>query len=232
MAYHLFKKQNTPVRGVLFDMDGVIIDTEKLYTRFWQEAGIALGYPMTKEHAMGLRSLNRAFGEAKLKSYFGEGIDYEAVRNKRIELMDAFIGDNGVDPKPGVYALLDALHEKGIPCAIASSSPHSRIEQYLKPLGLYSRFDAIVSGYDVAKGKPEPDIYLTAASKIGIDPKFCYAVEDSPAGILSAYKAGCMPIMVPDQDLPDEKTQERLFALCDSLTDVIPLLWSKNHKRI
>ncbi len=224
MAYKIYKEQNTPVWGVLFDMDGVIIDSEKLYTRFWQEAGIALGYPMTKEHAMGLRSLNRAFGEAKLRSYFGQAVDYEAMRNKRIELMDAFIGDNGVEAKPGVYKLLDALQEKGIPCAIASSSPHDRIRQYLKPLGLYDRFDAIVSGYDVAKGKPEPDIYLTAAAKIGVKPNFCLAVEDSPAGILSGFRARCMPVMVPDQDLPDEETEGKLFALCDSLTDVIPIL--------
>lgn len=224
MAYTIYKEQNTPVQGVLFDMDGVIIDSEKLYTRFWQEAGITLGYPMTKEHAMGLRSLNRTFGEAKLKSYFGDGVDYEAMRNKRIELMDDYIGDNGVEAKPGVYQLLDALNEKGIPCAIASSSPHDRIAQYLKPLGLYDRFDAIVSGYDVAKGKPEPDIYLKASEKIGVRPEFCFAVEDSPAGIMSGYLAGCKPIMVPDQDLPDVQTVGRLYALCDSLSDMISLL--------
>lgn len=224
MACRIINKQDTPIRGVLFDMDGVIVDTEKLYTHFWQEAGIALGYPMAKAHAMGLRSLNRAFGEAKLKSYFGDGIDYEAVRNKRIELMDAYIAVHGVEAKPGIYELLDALENKGIPCAVASSSPHDRITVYLKPLGLYHRFHTIVSGYDVAKGKPEPDIYLTAAEKIGVTPELCLAIEDSPAGILSGFRAGCKPVMVPDQDTPDEETKSRLFALCDSLTDVISLL--------
>lgn len=223
MAYTLCKNR-TPVKGVLFDMDGVIIDTERLYTRFWQEAGIALGYPMTKEHAMGLRSLSREFEIAKIKEYFGPQADYDEIRNRRIEIMDAFIGEKGVAPKPGVYALLDALDAKGIPYAIASSSPVDRIEMYLKPLGIYERFHAIVSGYEVAKGKPEPDIYLTAAEKIGIEPEFCLAVEDSPAGILSGFRAGCMPVMVPDQDEPDEITLPRLYALCDSLEDIIELL--------
>lgn len=224
MAYTIYKQQNTPVRGVLFDMDGVILDTEKLYTRFWREAGIALGYPMTREHAMGMRSLNRTYGEAKLRSYFGEDVDYEAVRSKRIELMEAFINENGVEPKPGIFALLDALKAKGIPYSIATSSPRERVERYLKPLGLYDRFNVIVSGYEVPKGKPEPDIYLKAAEKIGKDPACCIAVEDSPAGILSAFRAGCMPVMVPDQDKPDSDTLGRLYALCDSLMDLVDLI--------
>ena len=77
-------------QAILFDMDGVILDTEKLYTRFWQEAANALGYPMTKEQAMGLRSLNREFGAAKMQAYFDVPVNYEEVRNKRIELMNAF----------------------------------------------------------------------------------------------------------------------------------------------
>ena len=83
------------IKGILFDMDGVVLDTEKLYTRFWQEAAQFYGYPMTKEQALGMRSLNRGVGEAKLKSYFGQSVDYEQVRNKRMELMDAFIEREG-----------------------------------------------------------------------------------------------------------------------------------------
>ncbi|MGN1158404.1 MAG: HAD family hydrolase, partial [Agathobacter sp.] len=94
------------IKGILFDMDGVVLDTEKLYTRFWQEAAQAYGYPMTKEQALGMRSLNRGIGEEKLKSYFGESIDYELVRKKRMELMDAFIEKEGVELKPGIVELL------------------------------------------------------------------------------------------------------------------------------
>lgn len=226
MAYEIKNSQwrKGPIRGVLFDMDGVILDTEKLYTRFWQEALQALGYPMTREQALGMRSLNRDAGAAKLKSYFGAAVDYAAARSKRIELMDAFVRLHGVEPKPGICELLDYLKSRGIPTAITTSSPMERVEEYLTPLGLRNRFDRIVTGYDVPKGKPEPDIYLAGAAAIGIPPEQCIALEDSDTGILSAYRAKCLPVMVPDQDVPAAETLPRLYALASTLTDLISIV--------
>ena len=94
------------IKAIFFDMDGLVLDTEKLYTRFWQEAGLVMGYPMTKQHALGMRSLNRDAGLAKMKSYFGESVDYDGTRQKRIELMEAFIQKEGVEVKPGLDVLL------------------------------------------------------------------------------------------------------------------------------
>lgn len=227
MAYKIFQPERggiRPVRGVLFDMDGLILDTEKLYTRFWAEAARALGYPMTRQQALGMRSLNRQAGADKLQSYFGPGISYPEVRNKRIELMDAFVRKEGVQPKPGIYELLDALEARGIAAAVTTSSPLDRVEEYLKPLGLFDRFQKICTGYEVPRGKPEPDIYLWGAASLGLAPEECLALEDSPAGILSAHRAGCLPVMIPDQDPPDEATLPLLYALADSLTDVIALI--------
>lgn len=212
------------IKGILFDMDGVILDTEKLYTRFWQEAANALGYPMTKEQAMGLRSLNREFGAAKMQSYFEVPVDYEAVRNKRIELMNAFIEKEGVELKPGIKELLAYLKEKGIKTAIATSSPIERTEKYLASVGLTGAFDKLISGYMVKKGKPEPDIYILAAKELGLCPNECLAIEDSPSGLLSANRAECYPIMIPDQDLPTPETEALLFAKADSLEKIIFLL--------
>lgn len=223
MAYRIFKPISQ-IQGALFDMDGVILDSEGLYTRFWQEAAIALGYPMTRQQAMGMRALNRDAATLRLRSYFGPQVDYLAVRDKRIELMDAFVGDKGIPAKPGIRQLLDALKASGIPTCIATSSPIARVREYLEPLGLFDRFDAVVTGYDVPHGKPEPDIYQKAAQVLGKDPARCIALEDSKSGILSAYRAGCMTVMVPDQDQPDEEDLGRIHALCDSLTDVIDLL--------
>ena len=223
MAYQLFRPMTT-VQGVLFDMDGVILDSEGLYTRFWQEAAQALGYPMTRTQAMGMRALNRQEATAKLESYFGKGVDYLAVRDKRIELMDAFVAGKGIAPKPGIRELLDHLNQKSIPTCIATSSPLARVREYLEPLGLFERFDAIITGYDVPRGKPEPDIYLKAAQVLQKNPKDCIALEDSKAGLLSAFRAGTMAIMIPDQDRPDPEDLTRATALCDSLTDVIDLI--------
>ena len=223
MAYQIFKSISR-VQGVLFDMDGVILDSEALYTRFWQEAAVSLGYPMTHAQAIGMRALNRDAATAQLESYFGPGVDYIQMRARRIELMDAYVGGSGIPPKPGIYALLDALEHAHIPAAICTASPIERVKQYLEPLGLFHRFAAIVTSYDVKKGKPAPDIYLKGASVLGLPSERCMALEDSKAGLLSACRAGCMTVMVPDQDRPDAEDLGRIHALCDCLTDVIDLI--------
>lgn len=212
------------IKGILFDMDGLILDTEVLYTRFWQEAANVLGYPMTKEQALGMRSLNREAGAAKLQSYFDKPVSYETVRLKRIELMDAYIEKEGVSAKPGIQELLSYLKENNVKTAIATSSPIERTEKYLKQVGLENGFDALISGYMVKRGKPEPDIYLYAAEKLKLNSKECLALEDSPSGLLSASRAGCLPVMIPDQDEPDEETERLLFAKADRLDMVIQLL--------
>lgn len=212
------------IKGVLFDMDGLVLDTEKLYVRFWMEAAKELGYPMTYEQSLGMRSLNRIAGERKLKSYFGEDISYSEVRNKRIELMDDFVKKEGVAVKPGINELLDYLKEKGIKTAIATSSPIERTEKYLSSVKLDKRFDRLISCYMVKMGKPEPDVYLYAAKELGLKPENCMVLEDSPAGILAAYRAGCVPVMIPDRDEPDEATKKLLFAKVKSLDLIINLL--------
>lgn len=226
MAITVYKPEwgaSRPIRGVLFDMDGLVVDTEKLYSRFWREACAFYGFQMTYEQSLMMRGLGGQAGEAMLHSFFGPEADYMALRNKRIELMDAFVEENGVELKPGIYELMDFLAQRGIPAAITSSSPISRIRKFLSPYGLDKRFTALCSGRDVPKGKPAPDIYLAGAAALGIPPENCLALEDAPAGIESAWRAGCLSVMVPDLDPPGEKTIPMLWACADSLSDV-PLL--------
>ena len=216
--------KKTEIRGVLFDMDGLVLDTEKLYTRFWMESARDLGYPMTFQQALGLRSLNRTAGQEKLWSYFGPEISYAEVRNHRIQLMDAHIEQYGIEVKPGIFELMDYLEANGIASAITSSSPMENIQRHLGAHDLLHRFDKLCSGYAVPRGKPEPDIYLYGAAQLGLKPEKCLALEDSPTGILSAYRAGCLPVMIPDQDQPDEQTEQLLYAKADSLRDIIELV--------
>lgn len=224
MGYTIFGSEAGPVKGVLFDMDGVVLDTEKLYARFWAEAAHALGYPMTYEQALGMRSLSGAMGQAKLESYFGPGVSRAVMRDKRVELMDAYVDEHGVEAKPGIFELLDFLKNQKIPAVITTSSPRERVERYLKPLGLLDRFDRICTGYEVKNGKPAPDIYLYGAECLGLRPEDCLAIEDSPAGIESAYRAGCMAVLVPDLDGADDEMRKKIFAEADSLADVIKLI--------
>jgi HAD superfamily hydrolase (TIGR01509 family) len=226
MGYTIFKAdlQTQPVRGILFDMDGVVLDTEALYARFWREAAAALGHSMSYEQALGMRSLSSTAGQAQLERYFGKGVSRAEFRAKRIELMDAYINIHGVELKPGIRELLDYLDEKGIKAAITTSSPLERVERYLGPHGLLERFTHLCSGADMSRGKPEPDIYLHGAACLGLKPEACLAVEDSPAGVLSAYRAGCRTVMVPDLDQPDAETEKLLFAKADSLKDLIEMI--------
>ena len=223
MAFEIFSP-GREVRGVLFDMDGVVLDTEKLYARFWREAAEEQGFCMSYEQALGMRSLNNEAGQAQLERYFGTGVSRKRFRQIRIRRMDEYTEQYGVEAKPGIFELLTFLEERGIPKAITTSSPPERVEKYLKPLGLYDRFDRICSGHQVPKGKPEPDIYLYGAQCIGVEPEHCIALEDSYTGILSASRAGCMPVMVPDLDQPDEKTRALLYGKADSLLDVIGMI--------
>ena len=213
-----------PIRGALFDMDGLVLDTEILYTRFWMEACHFYGFPMTRNQALKMRAANSQLSEANLRGFFGPDADYRAIRAKRIELMDAYIAAHGISPKPGIFELLDELDARGIPAAITSSSPPDRIRHHLEPLGLLHRFAKLCSGYDVPWGKPAPDIYLKGAAVLGLNPSQCLALEDAPLGVEAAFRAGCAAVMVPDQDRPDDRTQAMLWARADSLADVIELV--------
>ena len=225
MAYQILQPARCqPVQGVLFDMDGLVLDTEKLYTCFWIEAAQELGYPMSWQQALGMRSLNRVWGQQYLEKLFGPEVSYLAMREVRIRRMDAWIAAHGVEAKPGVRQLLDYLKARHIPCAITTSSPAQRVKDHLSPLGLYDFFDKICSGYEVEHGKPAPDIYLYGAASLGLAPGSCLALEDSPTGIESAFRAGCLPVVVPDLDEPGAETLAKSFARVDTLADICEML--------
>lgn len=217
------------IKGVIFDMDGLLLDSERLYVRFWIEAARFYGYPMELHHALGMRSLGRSFAVKKIKEYFGEDADYYAIREKRVELMDEYIKLNGIDKKKGAEKLLSYLKENGYKTAVATATPVKRAEEYLEKAGLLPYFDKVISAHMVQNGKPAPDIYLYAAKSLELSPNECMALEDSPNGVASASSAGCKTVMVPDLDLPDEKTKSRLFGIADDLTQVIDLIKKINN---
>ena len=220
--------ESRPIRGILFDMDGLVLDSESLYTRFWRESANALGFPMTVEQSLGMRSLGKSLGQPYLESLFGPSVDYTTLREKRIQLMDAYVAQHGIAPKSGIYELLDYMEENGIAAAITSSSPMEFIEKHLSAVNLLHRFQKLCSGHNIPNGKPAPDIYLLGAKELDLKPEECLALEDSPTGILSAYRAGCLPVMIPDLDQPKEDTQKLLFAKADSLADIIDILKAQN----
>lgn len=212
------------IKTVIFDMDGTLIDTEKYYRIFWPKALEAFGYHMTDQQALAMRSLGRPFGPARLKEWFGQDVDYHAVRAKRKELMDAYLETVKIELKPGAVEILEYLRQKGIQTAVATATELSRAEKHLKELGLYPYFDRIISATMVREGKPSPDIYLYTCRELGRSPEECMAVEDSPNGVISAYRAGCKVVMVPDQTEPEPELQPMLYACVDHLWDISELV--------
>ena len=212
------------IRAVIFDMDGILLDTEKIYCHFWMEAGCEAGYDWKMEHSLMLRSLAPEFAEPMMKEIFGQDFDYHAVRNRRKALMNAYMETHPVEIKPGAEELLLYLKSHYFKTAVATASGETKAMTYLDEAGLLDYFDQIISTAMVPHGKPMPDVYRYACKCIGEKPEACIALEDSPNGLMAAYRAGCLPIMVPDLTQPDEKLSKILYAKADSLTDVIPYL--------
>lgn len=205
------------IKGAVFDMDGLMLDTEKLLVRFWRQAAAEYGYNMTFEDVLGIRSLSRKYSIPHLKGIFGEQFEFEQIRARRIELMNSYIEENGFDVKKGLFEILKYLREHSYKIAVATATDYERATMYLKRIDALEYFDVIVCGNMVENGKPEPDIYIAAARELGLRPDECVAFEDSPNGIKSAHSAGCNVIMIPDLSQPDESVTPMLSAVYESL---------------
>lgn len=212
---------NNIIKGAVFDMDGLMIDTEKLYLLYWKKAAADFGYDMKDEHVYAIRSLARKYSIPMLKSFFGEDFPTEEVRARRTELINAHIEKNGIDLKKGLFELLNWLKDHGVKLAVATATPRERATLYLRKINALDLFDTVVCGDMIANGKPDPDIYLTAARELDLPPEQCAAFEDSPNGIKAAHAAGCHAIMIPDMTPPDNEITPLLSAVYPDLAQAI-----------
>ncbi len=208
---------------IFFDLDGTILDTEKHYRKCWVEAANSLGYPMTDEQALSLRSLGRPFAIDRINGFFDDTEAYTKIRARRMELMKETLEKNGIELKPYAIETLSELNKRGHSLVIVTATDLERTKQYLGSLGLLDFFDKIVCATMVEKGKPAPDVYLYAAKQVGKNPSDTYAVEDSPNGVMSAHSAGCKTIMIPDQTLPDDELKSVLYKEFSSLKDLLTI---------
>ena len=214
------------LKAVIFDMDGLMLDTETLLQRFWCEAAQFYGYPMTPEIVLGIRSLSYKYAIKHLKRVFGDDFDYPKVRAKRIELMNEYIRRNGVIKKKGLDELLDFIAKTPLKAAVCTATDFERTKMYLESVGVFDKFDDLICGNMVEYGKPAPDIYKSACKLLGLLPEECIALEDSPNGIISAAVAGLNAVMIPDLTKPSEDIRPLIFAECEDLGKVIEILKS------
>ena len=212
------------IKAVIFDLDGTLLDTEKLLFRYWREAAARFGYNMTGEQALTLRSLTHKLVQPLFTEWFGADCDYRQLRSCRMKLMQEHTDKYGIEVKKGAAELLKTLGENGYLRAVATATDVERATNMLSKVGLSDCFDRIICASMVEWGKPKPDIYLFAAKQLGLEPRECIAVEDSPNGVMSAGSAGCFTVMVPDLTPPDSSVMPYISAVCDDLTGIIDLL--------
>lgn len=212
------------IKGIIFDMDGVMVDTEKHYNRCMCRAANDMGYPMKREHALMLRSLDLSIAGPLMQKYFGKDYDHVKVRKLYHKYVDEYFAEHEVEVKPGLFELLNYLKKENYAICVATSSDLARTERFLKKIHAFDYFDKICSGEEFEHSKPAPDIYLAAAQCLGLKPGECIALEDSPNGITSAYRAGCRPVMIPDLTEPEEEIKPMLFSTKKRLDEVIGLL--------
>jgi HAD superfamily hydrolase (TIGR01509 family) len=208
--------------NLIFDLDGVLLDTEKYYVDYWMEAARSFGYRFTRDMALGFRSLDHGLSNEIFKSYFGEDADVEAVRAKRIELMSNI----EVVAKPYAKEIAEYVKSHHISHCICTSSSVEKAAKYLEIAGLSGLFDRIISAKGTPRGKPFPDPYLKACSVLGIEPKEAICVEDSPNGFQSAVQAGCQAIFAVDLTEPTPEIASRALAVIHSLSELPAILES------
>ncbi len=197
-------------KGVAFDMDGVIIDSEKIYRKNEYRAAEHFGFP--KEKVEGFCNLiaggTREGNTKHFHEVFETDMDYDVYREYVSEGVERHAVEHGYELKPGVTELLDFLRDNGIKTALATSTDQDRAERFLEPLGVFSKFDRKIFGNQVKRGKPAPDIYIAAAEAIGLNAADVIGVEDSVNGVLSSHAAGLYTVMVIDLIPPTDKAAE------------------------
>lgn len=186
-----------PIRAVLFDMDGLLFDTERLFFDAMRAAGHESGHEVTRDLYGSMIGHTRETNHALLRGHFGADFAAEAFHDRCHRHMDALLAD-GLRMKPGVAELLDLLDALELPRALVTSSARASVDRNLAAFDLAGRFDAVVAHGDYARGKPDPEPYLLAAERLGVEPARCLALEDSHNGVRAAAGAGAVTVMVPD----------------------------------
>lgn len=211
------------IQGAIFDMDGLMFDTEPIWTEAWAPALAEFGLTPKEGLADACRGSSDELCVQTLKRFYGDDTPGQEIMNalRRIA-QDMIAGD--VRKKPGLDELLGFLSEQGVPCAVASSSTPSLIATCLREAGIADKFEAALSGMDMEHSKPHPEIFLKAAEALGCDPARTMVLEDSYSGVRAGAAGGFVTVMVPDMVQPDEEISRLYTRCCASLAEVRDLL--------
>lgn len=208
------------IHGVIFDMDGVMIDSERQSNEGWLWAAKQLGVEMPMWLIDSFKGAPSTLSCQFFDDYYKGKIDYWETRKLRTQRVYEIRETEGIPIKKGLFTLLDYIREKGIRCAVATSTRRESAEKTLHTIGAWEYLDTVVYGDSVAHGKPEPDIFLMAAQEIGVQPSECIVIEDSINGIKAGYAAGMKVVHVPDTIIIDDDIRALTYQVCKELGDV------------
>ena len=205
------------MKAVIFDMDGLLIDTERLYVEAFAEACERMGYECNPDIFKTCIGCNMASQDRIMKDFYGEDFDFMVSYNIMHECMDRYIEEGRLELKEGVVEILNHCKSKGYKIAVASSTVYDKVCRFLKLTNIYHYFDEIITGDMVKNGKPAPDIFLYAAKKLGTKPDETYVFEDSYNGVRAGHAGGFYTIMVPDLLHPDDEMQTIASEIMNTL---------------
>ena len=218
------------IKAVLFDMDGLMVDTESLSTEAFINSAKAQGYNMTKEETLKVLGFTKASIYQFWIDYFqGTKVDGKKLVDDHYEYIENVLYTVGPEKMPYVEELLKYLKENNYKIAVASSSDTADIKNNLEKTKLEKYIDEIASGAEVENGKPAPDVFLLAAKRLGVDTKDCLILEDSKAGVKAGKASGAKVFMVPDMFTVDKECEDTADGILKNLGEVIEILEGKNE---
>lgn len=207
------------LKGAIFDHDGLMFDTEKVWQYNWQKQAAANNIILPERFKYDISGTSGSTMKAVIEKYYrvpdGTEIMHTVIDHVHHDL------SLSLEEKKGLHEILKMFRAKGIIIAVASSSDEEMIRRNLNKAGIEQYFQAVVSSHHLARSKPAPDVFLEAAKQIHLDPAECYVFEDAINGVKAGYAAGCRTIMIPDMTLPDEETKQKASAIYPSLIEAM-----------
>lgn len=217
------------MKAVIFDMDGLMIDSERII----HEAVIWAGGQLGLENIEKVSRLTIGSNAVRTKeiyfSTYGKNCPFDRLMELKHEYLDRVLGDNGFPAKEGLYRILDFLDENGFLKAVASSTRKGAVYRELEQINVLERFDVLICGDMIEKSKPDPEIFLRASDELGVNPEECYVLEDSFNGVKAGYGAGMKTIMIPDLIMPDDEIIPFAWKITDNLDKACEIIKLDMH---
>lgn len=206
--------------AVIFDMDGVLIDTERISFKSFQEVFKKYSYEIDEKFYLTMIGRNVKSIRGLMENEYGTSFPFDEIYEQKVNLSREIISRDGVIMKKGVHELIDYLIKENYKIAVATSTSRIRALQLLEEIGVKQKVNFVICGDQVENSKPDPEIFLKAAKGLGVEPEKCIVIEDSDAGITAAHAAKMIGINVPDMKNLDDETKKLAFKICESLLEV------------